>query len=122
MQTNCKDSCKPFISDHGEVVYELIGKATTKGEIKHSLAHIEISPGRFSLKHYHPEAEESYYILSGKARIVIENETAILMPGMSIVIPPMQKHQIFNDEEEVLVFLAVCVPAWTPECSVVFER
>ncbi len=118
MHTNHKTKCQPFISDNGETVYELIGHVATPGDIKHSLAYIEILPGKASLKHFHPVAEESYYILQGQARMVIENETQTLTPGMSVLIPPKKVHQIFNDGKELLHFMAVCIPAWTPECSV----
>jgi len=54
----------------------------------------------------------------GKARVIVDGETKELTQGMSVIIPPRKTHQIFNETSELLVFLAVCVPAWTPECSV----
>jgi mannose-6-phosphate isomerase-like protein (cupin superfamily) len=115
-----KEDCTPFASDHGEVVYELMGNAAG-GTRQHSLAHIELPPGKASLKHFHPEAEESYYILSGAARIVIDGETCLLTPGQAVAITPGMVHQIFNDRPEQLRFLAVCAPAWTPDISVFVE-
>jgi mannose-6-phosphate isomerase-like protein (cupin superfamily) len=77
-----------------------------------------IPPGRASLKHYHPAAEESYSILSGSARMEMDGENAQLGPGDSVVIVPPQVHQIFNAGEDDLVMLVVCAPAWTPDISV----
>lgn len=112
METNHKDNVRPIVSKHGETVWELIAKAN------HSLAYVEIAKGKASRPHYHPKAEESYYIISGKARMVIGDETEFLMPGMSVLIPQNKTHQIFNDGQEPLVFLTICVPSWTPDCSV----
>jgi mannose-6-phosphate isomerase-like protein (cupin superfamily) len=88
------------------------------GSNKYSVAHIEILPGKASLKHFHPEVEESYYIIEGTPRMVINDEVQIVKPGQIVAIPPKATHQIFNDTDKTLHFLALCVPAWTPDCSV----
>lgn len=107
----------PFESPHGEIVHELGGLAA--GGLKaHSLAQITLPTGKASLKHYHPEVEESYYMLSGVARLVVDGETQALSAGQMVAIAPNQIHQIFNDGDQPAVFLAVCVPPWTPDCSV----
>lgn len=108
-------------SEHGETVREYAG-LSAGGASQHSIAHITIDPGKASRKHYHPEAEESYHILSGEAQIVIDGATEILQPGDVVVIPPRAVHQIFNvSERSELVFLAICVPPWTPDNSVFMD-
>ena len=107
-------------SEHGEEVYELIG-ASAGGSHTHSLAQIVIPPGKASLKHYHPVAEESYYILSGTARMEMDGEIAMLGPGDSVIILPNQVHQIVNAGPGDVTLLAVCVPAWTPDNSVFLD-
>ncbi len=107
-------------TDHGEVVFELFG-AAAGGSQTHSLAQIVIPPGKASLKHFHPSVEESYYILSGSARMEIDADAAILGPGDSIVIRPEQVHRISNIGDSNVVLLAVCVPPWTPECSIMLD-
>lgn len=113
-------SLEGFSSDHGEVVYELMGHAAG-GSQAHSVAHIVLPSGKASRKHYHPVAEESYYILSGKARVEIDGKSAELHPGDSIAIPATCVHQIFNPGDSELAFLAICVPAWTPDNSVFLD-
>ena len=108
---------KPFESAHGEVVYEYMGNAAG-GTSQHSLAQILLPPGKSALKHYHPVAEESYYILSGEGRVVLDGKEKIVSAGDAVAIPVNVVHQIFNDSAENLVFLAVCAPPWTPDCSV----
>lgn len=107
-------------SEHGEIVYELLG-ASAGGSRAHSLAQIVIPPGKASLKHYHPVAEESYYILSGTARMELDGEIAVLGPGDGVIILPHQVHRIANAGEGDLILLAVCVPAWTPDNSVFLD-
>ncbi|MBN1966512.1 MAG: cupin domain-containing protein [Anaerolineae bacterium] len=115
-----KDDVKPFAAEHGEVVYELSGHAAG-GTSQHSVAYIELPPGKASLKHYHPVAEESYYCLSGTGRLVIDGEPYPLQPGACVALTPGQVHQLFNDGPETLCFLAVCAPAWTPDNSVYLD-
>jgi mannose-6-phosphate isomerase-like protein (cupin superfamily) len=110
-------SISPVTSEHGEIIYELFG-SSAGGSQAHSLARIVIPPGKASLKHYHPAAEESYSILSGSARMDMDGESARLGPGDSVVVVPPQVHQIFNVGDDDLVMLVVCAPAWTPDISV----
>ena len=111
---------KPLVAKHGEIVRETIGNAAG-GTQTYSLAQIVLPPGKHSLKHYHPVAEEAYHILTGTGRLVTDGKTRILSPGDSAAMLPGQVHQIFNDTNEDLVFIAVCVPAWTPDNSVYLD-
>ena len=104
-------------SPHGETVYELSG-ANAGGSTQHSVALITLAVGKASRKHYHPQAEESYTILSGTARVTVGDESAELRAGDCVVIPPQQVHQIANIGQTALRFLAICVPPWTPDNSV----
>lgn len=105
----------PLSSPWGETVYELVGAAPGSGKASlHSLAHIVIAPGRSSSQHYHKISEETYYILAGNARMVIDQHELVLAPGQACLIQPGEWHQIFNPGETNLEFLAVCAPAWTP--------
>lgn len=119
MHIRNNDDVPAFASPHGEVVYELIGNKAG-GSNAHSVAQIVIQPSKASRKHYHPTAEESYYILAGRGLVVMDGERREVNAGDAVMIPPKAVHQIFNNGtgNELLVFLAVCVPAWTPDNSV----
>ena len=116
-----RDTVAPLVSQHGEIISELIGR-TDRSSQRHSVAHIAIPPGKSSLLHYHPVTEESYHILQGQARMVVGDEEAILAPGQSVLIPPQTPHRITSIGETDLAFLAFCVPAWEPACEVPIER
>jgi mannose-6-phosphate isomerase-like protein (cupin superfamily) len=118
MNPMSREKAQPLISTHGEVVYELIGRTVAEPTERHSLAYVVIPPGKSSLLHWHPIAEESYYVLRGTGRFVLADEERILLPGEAVVIPPTKSHQISNSGDTDLEFLAVCVPAWEPANSV----
>ena len=65
--------------------------------------------------------DESYWILSGVATLNIDGNIFELTPGEAVLIQPMEVHQISNQTDEALIFLAVCVPAWSPEDSFEIE-
>ncbi|MFH1633541.1 MAG: cupin domain-containing protein [Chloroflexota bacterium] len=62
-------------------------------------------------------SEETYYVVKGKARMIIDDHEFSLSPGQACLIMPGKVHQIFNDEKEDLEFLTVSAPAWTPDDS-----
>ena len=108
----------PIFTPHGETIYEMIGRPQEHGEAKlHSLAHVTISPGKASLAHHHQVCEETYYVLKGAARMVLDGQEFSLSPGQACLILPGQTHQIFNPGSQELEFLAICAPAWYPEDS-----
>ncbi|MDY6874161.1 MAG: cupin domain-containing protein [Chloroflexota bacterium] len=100
----------------GEVVQEITGLAV--GDVaSHSLAEVRFPSGGFSEAHYHKISEESCLILAGEARLIVDDREFHLAWGDAVVIQPLEVHQISNPGEKELVFLAVCVPARTPDDS-----
>lgn len=117
--TSKGEAGEPIESPPGELIYELIGAAAeTGGSEKHSVALVTVPPGKSSARHYHLVSEESYYILRGKARMVVDDQRFQLAPGQACLIEPGEQHQIWNAGEEDLEFIAVCAPAWVAEDSV----
>ncbi len=122
MHIKSKNDTSPLVSPHGEIIYELIGRAVGETTERHSLAYIVLPPGKASLLHYHPVAEESYYILQGNARLLLGEAETTLSPGQTVLIPPLKPHKIFNIGETDLEFLAICAPAWEASNSVYLEE
>lgn len=59
---------------------------------------------------------ERYVILEGRATVEVEGMPATAVgPGDVVRIPPGARQRIRNDDEEVLVFLAVCTPRFVRE-------
>jgi len=110
-----------FQSPNGEKIREFWGK-TKNDNAQHSLAHIEIAVGKSTQKRYHPATEESLFILSGQAKIVVDDKEYRLGSEENLVILPNQKVQVFNLGSTPLQYLAVCIPAWTPQSEVLIDR
>lgn len=119
MHVTRKDQVEDCIrTPTGETIYELVGDREVSGSaVLHSLAQVVIPPGKSSEPHYHKTSEETYYLLRGKARMVIDAREFQLEAGQACLIEPGEVHQIFNEGPEVLEFLAVCAPPWTAEDS-----
>ena len=106
----------PLVTPTGEIIAEMIGKAVGD-DANHSLARIVIPTGKSSNLHYHKITEETYFILKGEAGMQVNGKKVQLIPGQACYLAPGDVHQIHNEGEADLVFLAFCAPAWMPEDS-----
>ncbi len=117
-----EDITQPFDSGRGEKVYEMLGAPEAiGGAVHHSFSHVVIAPGCASRPHYHPVAEETYYMLRGEGRMLVDGKEIRLVPGDALLILPPEVHQIFNDTDADIEFIAVCAPAWEPNNSVYLD-
>src|ERR1051326_8206339 len=70
-----------------------------------SLAEARLEVGSSTQEHYHPKAEEIYYITHGTGRMRIEHETREVKAGDAIAIPPGKRHKLWNTGTETLRLL-----------------
>jgi mannose-6-phosphate isomerase-like protein (cupin superfamily) len=87
-----------------------------------SLAEARLPAGSRTTRHYHPRAEEIYYILSGTARMELGEEWQDVGPGDAIAIPPGVVHQIHNTGSEELRFLCCCAPAYEHDDTILVDE
>lgn len=116
---NLKD-CERFITKDGSSIRELLSPRNSQLK-KQSLAEATVPPGGSTTEHIHRESEEIYYILAGTGEMRILDEKAQVGVGDAIVLLPGTRHQIVNTGDEDLVFLCICVPAYTHEDTVLTE-
>lgn len=64
----------------------------------------EIAPGAVLPRHHH-EPEETYYVVSGRGLVEIEDARAEIGPGTAVFIPPAAEHALHCIGTEPLVFL-----------------
>jgi len=103
---------KPVKNNDGETFYEMIGKSLELGNSpNHSFGIVEVEDGFTTHLHYHPVAEETYYIIKGTATMVIDSKEFIVKEGDTILIMPNEKHQMFANNGNVEA-IVVCAPAW----------
>jgi mannose-6-phosphate isomerase-like protein (cupin superfamily) len=109
-----------FITKDGSEIRELL--AHRNSAIRNqSLAEARLPVGTSTQEHYHPKAEEIYYITHGTGRMRIENELRDVKPGDAIAIPPGRKHKLWNTGAEVLRLLCCCAPAYEHDDTVITE-
>lgn len=76
-----------FVTTDGSEIRELL--AHRNSAIRNqSLAEARLPVGMATQEHYHPAAEEIYYITHGNGRIRIGNEVREVGAGDAIAIPP----------------------------------
>ena len=63
-----------------------------------------LHPGHESDPDVHPDADEIYYVVSGKGKLVLGDEEFTVSKGMTIFIPANVHHQSFNPGDEDLVY------------------
>ncbi len=79
---------------------------TNKQEKSYAIRRFVFKAGAKMPLHYH-DYVESLYILKGKCRICVENNKMDMKEGDFIFIDSKEKHEIYNDNNEELVFLCV---------------
>ena len=110
-----------FITKDGSEIRELL--AYRNSCIRHqSLAEARLPAGGATQEHYHPRAEEIYYITHGTGRIRIEGELAEIKAGDAIAIPPGHKHKLWNTGTQPLRLLCCCSPAYEHGDTVITEQ
>lgn len=118
MEVIPRDNCRPFTTEDGSEIRELL--AHRNSSIRNqSLAEATLRMGQSTRSHYHPKAEEIYYILRGEGRMKIGGEERRVGSGDAIAIPAGTPHQICHQGREDLVFLCCCAPGYEPD-DVVF--
>ncbi len=74
-----------------------------------------LEKGQAIQPHYHPDAEELYYIISGKGLMHIENERREVDTGDVVYIPPEKVHFLQNTSSAQVRFITLTVNAYTVE-------
>jgi mannose-6-phosphate isomerase-like protein (cupin superfamily) len=110
----------PFITKDGSEIRELL--AYRNSVIRNqSLAEARIPAGGSTQEHYHPRAEEIYFITAGAGRMRIEGEEREVKTGDAVAIPPGKKHKLWNTGKETLKLLCCCVPAYEHSDTIITE-
>src|SRR5215831_11187862 len=110
----------PFITKDGSEIRELL--AYRNSAIRNqSLAEASLPIGASTQEHYHPKAEEIYFLTHGQGRMRIEGEVRDVSAGDAIAIPPGRRHKLWNTGNETLRLLCCCAPAYEHSDTVITE-
>lgn len=114
------EAAEPFITADSSTIRELLNPRNS--ELRNqSLAEAALEPGRSTIEHYHPKAEEIYFITTGEALMRIEDVECPVRAGDAIAIPAGQRHKITNTGTGTLHLLCCCAPAYSHEDTVLTE-
>ena len=109
-----------FTTKDGSEIRELL--AHRKSAIRNqSLAEARLPVGGATQEHFHPRAEEIYYLTHGTGKIRIEGETRDVRAGDAIAIPPGKKHKLWNSGDVTLRLLCCCAPAYEHDDTIITE-
>lgn len=114
------DEAQAFITKDGSEIRELLAHRNSCIR-NQSLAEARIPVGRSTQEHYHPRAEEIYFITQGAGRMRIEGELREVKVGDAIAISPGKKHKIWNTGNETLKLLCCCAPAYEHSDTIITE-
>lgn len=105
-----------FYTEERCAILEILNESDDRSQ---SIARARVEPGVTTALHKLKGTSEVYYILSGKGEVELNEEISrVVKEGDVIRIPAEIPQRIKNIGQEDLVFLCVCVPAFTQECYV----
>ncbi len=114
-------NCEEFIAGDDTILRVLLRPDKESPDIRYSLAHAAVKPGKTTLKHI-LTTSEVYYILYGKGIMHINEESEPVGPGQAIYIPPFAKQCITNSGDTDLMFICIVDPAWRAENELITDK
>ena len=67
-------------------------------------------PGASEVRHFHRNAQQFFFILSGQAAIEADAEQILVSAGQGVAIAPGTRHQFLNLSEAPIRFLVISQP------------
>ena len=106
----------PVFNFYGKAWNPLIGPSTELGGTSNqSIEHVVIPPGQSFPTHYHKLAEETYYILRGKALMRVDGQQFALGVGQAMLMMPGEIHDLACSGDEDLELIAISAPPYDPQ-------
>jgi mannose-6-phosphate isomerase-like protein (cupin superfamily) len=112
--------CKEIIAGDDSILRELLHPEKEDLQIRYSLAHAKVLPGRATKRH-RLKTSEVYYIIAGNGLMHIDEESFEVNPGCTVYIPPKATQHIENTSDSDLNFLCIVDPAWCEEDEEVLD-
>jgi mannose-6-phosphate isomerase-like protein (cupin superfamily) len=103
-----------FTAGDGSRLREFLHPDKQDMALRYSFAHATVTVGQIT-RHHCLQSSEVYYILSGRGRMTIDNQSYDVKPNCLIYIPPRAVQYIENTGQEDLTFICIVDPAWRKE-------
>lgn len=105
---------KEYFFEEGCFILEMLNTASDPDV---SIARARVEPGKTTRFHRLCGVTERYVIQQGSGMVFMADEGAqTVQAGSVVVIPAGVRQKIYNSGSEMLVFLAICSPRFTPDC------
>ena len=111
MFTKSLADCPPLLAKDGCRIFELLHGKNDALDLPYSFAVAEVEVGESSYRHRLRQTE-IYFILAGRGRMHVDQESQDLTVGAAVVIPAYAEQWIDNIGDELLRFVAVVSPPW----------
>lgn len=72
------------------------------------VANLHVTHITDSVKHYHKECTEYYYVLEGQGKLELDDDVVDLEPGVTVVIPPGIAHRAYGDVTLIVFGVPAC--------------
>ena len=105
-------ACPPLVANDGCRIFELLHVKNDAIELPYSFAVAEIEPGKHSYRHRLRQTEV-YYVLEGRGRMHIGEDTREVASGDAVLIPSGVEQWIENVADTLLRFIAIVSPPWS---------
>ena len=109
---NIDRDAEPFTTVDGSTIREIMHPRYGEGALQ-SLAEATLPAGAATVRHWHADAEELYFILSGRGRMEVDGDAREVGAGDCVLIAPGARHTI--EALEDLRFLCCCAPPYRHE-------
>jgi uncharacterized protein len=105
----------PLDPKDSTLLQEIVGLKAPVKDAQFSIANIIMKPGTHAERHLHQDSEEAYIVTRGFASMIVNGKTFTIGAGDVILIIPGDLHEVFTGSDEEIEFLAITVPAYTPD-------
>jgi len=75
-----------------------------------SVIYERMPPGTAEVRHYHQQARQFFFVLSGEATLELDRKRQSIHPFQGVEVPPSIQHQIFNCSSADVQFLVISQP------------
>ena len=110
----------PFTTPDGSTIRSLLDRTSAPVQ-NQSLAEAGLPAGGATVRHFHREAEELYFLIEGRGVMEVDGEERAVEEGDAILIPPGAWHQLRADAAGPVRLLCCCAPPYRDEDTVLVE-
>lgn len=112
--------CAEILAGDKTRLRELLHPERDPAEIRCSLARARLAPGERSLPHRLEQAEV-YHLVSGAGTMHVNDETAEVGPGDTVLTPAGSVQWLENPGPAEIDFICIVDPAWTAAGETVLD-